>query len=182
MARERGLCRTVANQKRERDEDEKFIPLCRMKIETNEDGRIHEHKDICIHGIVQPRFPHRVWLESDILPKTIFDDNNMNMTVGRSSYCDLRIDKTETDVSLLHCCIMLKQHGLYIVDMNSLNGTRINGVKIPCGQHTLLRHEDRIQLSYFDVIFQVNYFQNEHSLETLDDDHTTYCTEERSSV
>jgi hypothetical protein len=57
--------------------DEEYIPLCRIKIKTNEDGRIHEEIDIGTHGEVEPRFLHRVSLESKNSLRDIMFDESM---------------------------------------------------------------------------------------------------------
>lgn len=139
--------------KRERCE---IIPLCRIKLKTTATGRIHEESDIGIHSEVEPRFLHKVCLESTTLPsRLIFDeDNHVTMTIGRSASCALQINKK--DVSSSHCCIVLKQKGLYIVDMDSLNGSFINNIRVRCGHHILLRHGDHIKLAKQDI-FEVKY-------------------------
>ena len=149
------LYRASIFQKMKRERDDEYIPLSRIKIRTNKDGRIEEDSDIRIHGEVEPRFLHKVWLESTALDNHLtFDESHMNMSIGRSSSCDLQIKVT--DVSSSHCYIVLKQCGLYIVDMGSKNGTFINEKRLSCWRHVLLRDKDRINIAS-QYTFEVKY-------------------------
>lgn len=55
----------------------------------------------------------------------------------------------EGGVSRLHATIRINNDQVYITDLGSANGTRINGKKIPAHQPHLLNHEDIITLGKF---------------------------------
>jgi pSer/pThr/pTyr-binding forkhead associated (FHA) protein len=54
-------------------------------------------------------------------------------------------------VSRLHATLKLVQEELYIEDLGSSNGTRINNTKIPPHQNQLIRHGDVIALGRFKI-------------------------------
>ena len=68
----------------------------------------------------------------------------------------LDIDLTELDpshsVSRQHAQILWRKDGIYVRDLNSLNGVRINGREIAAGSRQLLTHGDTLQLG--DVVLK----------------------------
>ncbi|HAH48106.1 FHA domain-containing protein [Gimesia sp.] len=48
-----------------------------------------------------------------------------NITIGRELDCDVRV--TDPDVSRRHCELHIREGQLFVVDLNSQNGTFING-------------------------------------------------------
>jgi serine/threonine-protein kinase len=62
--------------------------------------------------------------------------------VGRAADCDIRVpaDLTYQDVSRRHCAFALDPPAVRVRDLGSLNGTRVNGVKI--GQQENLQWAD----------------------------------------
>jgi pSer/pThr/pTyr-binding forkhead associated (FHA) protein len=54
-------------------------------------------------------------------------------------------------VSRLHATLKLIQDELYIEDLGSSNGTRINNTKIPPHQNQLVQHGDVIALGRFKI-------------------------------
>ncbi len=59
--------------------------------------------------------------------------------LGRSRSCTLRLP-TDGTVSRQHCLIELDEHGAWVQDLGSMNGTHVNGTKI--GQRQLPANAD----------------------------------------
>lgn len=72
-----------------------------------------------------------------------------DLDVGRSSSCGVPID--DRTVSRRHALLSIKEDGLYMADLNSQNGTRVNGqfIKAP----TLLKDKDAIQFGEVQAVF-----------------------------
>lgn len=62
---------------------------------------------------------------------------NRSSVIGRSSDCDLQIASNE--VSRHHCQIEIKPKRVTITDLDSANGTKINGKRIKSGEAVLLK-------------------------------------------
>jgi pSer/pThr/pTyr-binding forkhead associated (FHA) protein len=69
--------------------------------------------------------------------------------MGRDPTSDLFVDNS--DVSWRHCLLDIQASGLSILDLNSTNGTYLNGKLI---QNAHLNHGDRIELG--PCLFTVN--------------------------
>ena len=63
------------------------------------------------------------------------------VTLGRSERCDMPLDHPR--VSRLHASICESDHGPILCDLQSRNGTYVNGVRI---EQQLLRNRDVIRL------------------------------------
>lgn len=68
--------------------------------------------------------------------------------IGRSSQCHLTID--DALVSRRHARILTENGGLFIEDLGSRNGYRINGVETR--ERTALRHLDRVRIGNQDLV------------------------------
>jgi len=68
--------------------------------------------------------------------------------IGRSSQCHLTID--DALVSRRHARIVLENGGLFIEDLGSRNGYRINGNETR--DKTVLRHLDRVRIGNQDLV------------------------------
>lgn len=64
--------------------------------------------------------------------------------VGRHSECDLRL--ALPDVSRRHCRLIFAVRHWHIVDLNSLNGTQLNGRSV---QEAALAHGDTLEIGSF---------------------------------
>jgi pSer/pThr/pTyr-binding forkhead associated (FHA) protein len=62
-----------------------------------------------------------------------------------------RIGGWECGVSRLHAAIRLENGKLYLVDLDSTNGTFLNGKRLPPGGTKLLRNGDRVRLGIFRI-------------------------------
>ena len=66
--------------------------------------------------------------------------------IGSDSSCDIRISNNR--VSRNHCQVIFsKENGLKIVDLNSSNGTYLNGIKLKAGNTYSLNLKDQVQLA-----------------------------------
>lgn len=65
------------------------------------------------------------------------------VVAGRSPSCDLRIDSSR--VSRHHCCLAVDPAGLLVRDLESTNGTCINGIRVNDG---LLRSGDELRIAH----------------------------------
>src|SRR5579871_4869394 len=65
-------------------------------------------------------------------------------TIGRARECHLVIDHSQ--VSRLHARLELDHEQIAITDLNSTNGTFVNGERLPSGQSRKLRAGDKINL------------------------------------
>ncbi|MFN8389334.1 MAG: FHA domain-containing protein [Bdellovibrionota bacterium] len=74
-----------------------------------------------------------------------------NLTLGRESDNTIVIDSDS--VSRLHACFFEVLANWFVRDMNSTNGTMVNGVKVQSGQLRLLRDGDLIQIANFPIRF-----------------------------
>jgi pSer/pThr/pTyr-binding forkhead associated (FHA) protein len=63
--------------------------------------------------------------------------------IGRDPACDVRIGSSR--VSRCHCCVVLESDEVVVRDLNSTNGTRINGATIGTGR---LRDGDEIEIAH----------------------------------
>ncbi len=73
-------------------------------------------------------------------------------TLGRNpSLCDVMID--EAGVGRIHAEIHKNEDKYYIKDIQSLNGTNVNGRKIPSNQYFELKTGDQIKIGSKEVIF-----------------------------
>jgi pSer/pThr/pTyr-binding forkhead associated (FHA) protein len=88
----------------------------------------------------------------------------MNKIIGRDSNCDYVIIDPKNRVSRRHAEVQKKDNIFFIKDLNSLNGTFINGTKINSGQFIRVTKSDRVTLS-------IDYTLNIFSI-FLDDDST----------
>jgi hypothetical protein len=70
------------------------------------------------------------------------------MTIGRAPHNDLVLD--DLAISAMHARIVLHPDGPYIEDINSTNGTQINGQ--PFKKH-FLQHDDVVMLAHYRLHF-----------------------------
>jgi type II secretory pathway predicted ATPase ExeA len=75
------------------------------------------------------------------LREFVFDDKKV--LIGRSEFADIVIE--DEFCSKFHCLLMLYSDGLVLLDLNSVNGTTVNSVKV---KSTLLLDNDVISLGH----------------------------------
>lgn len=71
-----------------------------------------------------------------------------SVIAGRSSICDVFFD--DRSMSRQHFALEWDEAGFYVVDLNSTNGTKVNGVKIL--EKTLLKQGDTIKAGNIELI------------------------------
>lgn len=91
----------------------------------------------------QQRKPPSVVISKDgkTLREFVFDDKKL--LIGRSEFADIVID--DEFCSKFHALLMLYSDGLVLLDLNSVNGTTVNSVKV---KSTLLLDNDVISLGH----------------------------------
>ena len=83
--------------------------------------------------------------ESQLFKKVVIQKDFLLM-IGSDSSCDIRISNNR--VSRNHCQVIFsKENGLKIVDLNSSNGTYLNGIKLKAGNTYSLNLKDQVQLA-----------------------------------
>ena len=98
-------------------------------------------------GVVPPDFsPLRLVLQPS---GAIIDVNRPDMLIGRHTECDIRLPLP--DVSRRHCRLQFVEGSWQVIDLNSLNGIRVNGE--PCAQGQL-EQGDLLKIGSF--IFSVD--------------------------
>ena len=74
--------------------------------------------------------------------------------IGRdSSQVDFCADYQAVGVSRIHCHIITREDGFYIVDLNSVNGTSINGIPLEPGREYPLASDDVIRIAGSQYLF-----------------------------
>ncbi|MGD0472882.1 MAG: FHA domain-containing protein [Candidatus Velthaea sp.] len=70
--------------------------------------------------------------------------------VGRAPNADLRID--DPQVSRLHARIEMRDDGVYVEDLDSRNGTRVDGAKVAGSR--CLRVDEEVEIGTAAIIFR----------------------------
>jgi pSer/pThr/pTyr-binding forkhead associated (FHA) protein len=70
--------------------------------------------------------------------------------VGRAPNADLRLD--DPQVSRLHARIEMRDDGVYVEDLGSRNGTRVDGANVPGSR--FLRVDEEIEIGAASIIFR----------------------------
>lgn len=76
-----------------------------------------------------PKKKIEVWLSKSGMKvqKTVWELGS-SLIVGRASICDVQVEDLE--MSRQHFCLEMKDGAIYISDLNSTNGTSVNGIRI----------------------------------------------------
>ena len=88
---------------------------------------------------------------------------HFNLIVGSSKDANICLDNKR--ISHNHLQLIYNQEGkLYVVDLDSLNGTFLNGNKLVAGEEKLLKSKDRLQLAGVnDIVVVVVRNDNKNS-------------------
>lgn len=78
---------------------------------------------------------------------------NKPISMGREASCQLVLASKQ--VSRKHCEVRLTADGLVIRDLNSANGTKVNGARIPPQQDVPLKRGDRVEIGSKDECFVI---------------------------
>ena len=90
---------------------------------------------------------------SSMLGNILFRISQSEFILGKSQKLANGIINISTAISRKHCIIRKTQEGFTVEDLDSANGTRINGYSIGAGQQYFLCNGDSLQLA--DLIFTV---------------------------
>jgi pSer/pThr/pTyr-binding forkhead associated (FHA) protein len=82
-------------------------------------------------------------------PTVSFRLTKMTTVLGREDHCDLVIE--EAEISRKHCLLETSEQYVKVKDLESSNGTAINGIAISDGY---LRVGDRLSLGSYHLILQ----------------------------
>ena len=82
--------------------------------------------------------------------------NRTRMTIGRAQGSDLLLDTPLA--SRLHALLSVRDDGVYVSDLDSSNGTYLNGRKIEKAQ---LRHRDVIRVGDCDIRYMEEQVQTQ---------------------
>lgn len=74
-----------------------------------------------------------------------------SFSIGRGADSDLAL--MDPKVSRDHARILQDDQHVYIMDLGSGNGTELNGYVLPPNEKTVLRHQDRIVMGTYTLIF-----------------------------
>lgn len=133
-----------------------YVPLSCVKPQTDKDGRLIPFEENDLHDLIQAEYPFRI-LVTQVQGEYAFSlDKNTDdcLKIGRSVMSHVRFDNVH--VSSDHCCFILKPNGLYVTDLDSTNGTFVNGKRIMPGKHSFVVDKDIISLSN-KIDLQVSY-------------------------
>ncbi|MGB0383689.1 MAG: FHA domain-containing protein [Ardenticatenaceae bacterium] len=95
------------------------------------------------------------------------------VTAGASSGCDLKLadyfEGSIKTISRQHFKISQSGEGLRLIDLNSTNGTQVNGEKLSPHTAKFLRHGDIVRLARNDKLgFEILIEEDEHGTEVVD--------------
>lgn len=93
--------------------------------------------------------------------KVVYLEEGQKVTLGRGSQCDLVV--LDAVISRAHCTVHNRGNQCYVEDLNSRNGTNVNGERIagPC----VLKSGDEIRLGQTVLTVKVNVNQAEAAAE-----------------
>lgn len=112
------------------------------RVEKQEESRAEESdRTVLLSAIKKPEGPELICEQTgEVIPLTKFP-----FYVGSAGeYADL-VSMAE-GVSRIHCCISKKEEKYYLSDLNSTNGTYLNGTEVVPGKDALLSANDEIRI------------------------------------
>lgn len=75
--------------------------------------------------------------------------NSEYFTIGKSLSCSAVIDSTNV-ISREHCAIKLRNNNYYVLDLNSTNGTYLNGMRLKPNEEYMLKNNDKLTIVSLD--------------------------------
>ncbi len=85
-------------------------------------------------------------------PTASYELSKPDVAIGRSPGNDVALDATA--ISRYHASIMLRDNAVYIQDLGSVNGTYIDGHKLPANEPVALTGSEEIQIGEIRLLFQ----------------------------
>jgi pSer/pThr/pTyr-binding forkhead associated (FHA) protein len=102
--------------------------------------QIFSHLTLVLDTVTNPRFQFHAHAELRIGRQSKKDGETAEIL-------DLSVyDGEQHSISRQHCRILSNDLGYFIEDLNSLNGTWLNGVRIKPERRTRLQHSDYVQV------------------------------------
>ncbi len=93
-------------------------------------------------------------------------------TVGRDPNCEIHID--DDHISREHMILTKKRDGLYVTDLSSSNGVKVNGQRIPQEEETHIQIDDELLIKRVQIKFEI---RDENFIKNLDQlSHTKVAT------
>ena len=123
------------------DSGEKTLPMMNYDDE-DKTVRIKEEPGLKIN--------FRIETEGNVTEKTA--SVRSKIILGRGNDCDIQIN--DKSVSKHHLEISLQADGLYVKDLGSSNGTKVNGLQLTDSQ--ALRTNDMLELGYSKVTVEIH--------------------------
>ena len=133
--------------KRRRDAEEELLDKDDelRKAEELIERKSVSFPDVVLHGLGPKNEEIRVKVSGEVLAQS-----ERGVILGRSSKADCVI--IESSVSRRHACMSLLNHTVMIHDMESLNGTVVDGVKLAPGEKRALSQGSQIVLGDVTLI------------------------------
>ena len=78
-----------------------------------------------------------------------FKIGQVKSLIGRSPGCDITIP--DVSISRQHCLLQLTDRGLYVKDLNTVNGTKINGIVLKEGY---INVGDKLTVGYLGFVLE----------------------------
>lgn len=95
----------------------------------------------------------RLHFEDEKEPDILLTENQYVLG-KRKEYADLVVE--DASVSRVHALIKREEDGYYLEDLNSLNGTFLNGIQLSLKEKVLLKEEDEIVVGTSHLVFYTN--------------------------
>jgi two-component system, cell cycle response regulator len=114
------------------DNDEKTTILDGDQTTLNSEIRRAKEQEACLIVIRGTPQGHRYFITQP------------EMTIGRDQTADIVVQ--DQSVSRKHAKVSKKDNGVLLTDMGSVNGTTVNGHKVPPGDSVMLEKEDMVRL------------------------------------
>lgn len=99
-----------------------------------------------------------------------------SVSVGRSAGCTIVLD-TET-ISRYHFSITREDENIYISDLDSANGTYVDGVRLASNTQREMRGGEEVQIGHLRMIFYVEDDQPTMQLDALNEDTQRFVRED----
>lgn len=130
----------------EKDESEIIMPKEPVTVEqywNDEDTVVLQENTVVLRDTFDEILYKLEWKEKGILKKYVI--NKFPIVIGKmQEEVDCFID--DSSISRLHAKIIQKGAELIIFDLNSTNGTSIDGIKIKAGEEGIINSNSRIKL------------------------------------
>ncbi|MCE0483052.1 MAG: FHA domain-containing protein [Methylacidiphilales bacterium] len=99
---------------------------------------------VLVREEVEPKYKY--FLVPDTQPTVKLYLTKIATVLGRNQSSDLVVD--DRDVSRRHCLLDIQARGLFMLDLNSMNGTYVNGILVTDGY---LSHGDKLELGPYPL-------------------------------